>query len=904
MSPRQRQELGIIPKGLGGQHDHPPPAPGGHPRTPRPTLRKQRPWWDDPKHRKPIGKPFPKGYRKEDKLAPWYVARFRKYDPQWNQTLRAQVAHIWDDGNGGFQWNNGTPLFLWPSTATQNLQWFMETWDPAWRPTNTISQGPGYQRSQPPGLLCTLILFLLCCGELGRVDGAPQGLHPLASGHTLSGHEAAFAAYDCDHPTSIESLRLPPGCRADAPEELGIGGRVNYQLLQRTQYFTYKAVQCVMHSTETTYSCNWASHLTMAAAPKTHHYLQVPAEICAEALITGKFRGVDDEMHDLVFGGAINYIPFTPVGTAEISHGYPSCTGEALRTKHGRMESALRFTELQFSLQEVNVKEHFDTGRIHVIGTGAEFEGAEVVQNSLISNTFGTFYLHGRPDQVPCQYQVAKTFQAHDNLKAASPVLVDKEAQIHIELGPHASPEGCAAVSGGYWQAVNHPQMLLAKLGQEKTSDLEPLEDSKLDIAAYVDLKAEWGIYLAQDRLMDLDMTTSRCESIRARLRDDLPVGGLLRQPEKLIINYGELLYLLSCRKTTVKVATDGTENCYKFLPVLQQPPTGPPVHKFLVPYSRLLVNHSEPLSCEVAARSPHAYRALTGEFVAANGQYVHAVPNPGILDLEGDTYTVDTAAKDSGGGGFTPEQGAKFSASYAWPLYNRATASYKAMLSGNLQRGELWQASLSADGRRDYFRALKNSIPKFSLWAFVRDEILPFFTIVGSICSTAFAIITIAFGTSLLLKYLRLTRAGIIAGNIATLGKIICCQPLSLLADPAFEALRSEEPQRPGKRGPPDDDQPDDGDPRSGAPAGGGGGDPEWCPASTVATTSAGYPTAPPDPLYAGIPTSRHPSLEDFTRDNLTPRPETPLPRMMSQMSSLLHLNKRLAKEAQLGGQ
>ena len=76
---------------------------------------------------------------------------------------------------------------------------------------------------------------------------------------------------------------------------------------------------------------------------------------------------------------------------------------------------------------------------------------------------------------------------------------------------------------------------------------------------------------------------------------------------------------------------------------------------------------------------------------------------------------------------------------------------------------------------------------------------------------------------------------------------------------------------------GSPDDDQPDGGDPHGGTLAGGDGGDSEGCAAPTVATTPAGHPTAPPDPLYAGIST-----------------------RMMSHMSSLLHMNKRLAKEVQ----
>ena len=105
----------------------------------------------------------------------------------------------------------------------------------------------------------------------------------------------------------------------------------------------------------------------------------------------------------------------------------------------------------------------------------------------------------------------------------------------------------------------------------------------------------------------------------------------------------------------------------------------------------------------------------------------VHAVPNPGTLDLAGDApVPSDTAAADAGGGGFTPNLGHLFTASYAWPLYNRATTSYKNMISGSLQRGDLWASSLSPENRADYFRALKDSVPTFSIWQYVKDEVLP----------------------------------------------------------------------------------------------------------------------------------------------------------------------------------
>ena len=91
-------------------------------------------------------------------------------------------------------------------------------------------------------------------------------------------------------------------------------------------------------------------------------------------------------------------------------------------------------------------------------------------------------------------------------------------------------------------------------------------------------------------------------------------------------------------------------------------------------------------------------------------------------------------------------------------------------MITGSLQRGDLWASSLSPESRADYFRALKDSIPTFSLWQYIKDEVLPFFTITGSVCSTVFGLITISFGASLLMKYCRLTKAGVLATNVTTL--------------------------------------------------------------------------------------------------------------------------------------
>ena len=137
------------------------------------------------------------------------------------------------------------------------------------------------------------------------------------------------------------------------------------------------------------------------------------------------------------------------------------------------MDSGLIFVEYQFSYQEVHIKEHFDSGKIHIVGTSAEFDGSAIDQQSLVTDKFGTVFLYDRPDKIPCAFQYTKMFQAQDNLKTANPVLVDRTAQIHLEIGAHASPERCPTVTGGYWSVKNHPQLLLAKLGDAPTSDLE-----------------------------------------------------------------------------------------------------------------------------------------------------------------------------------------------------------------------------------------------------------------------------------------------------------------------------------------------------------------------------------------------------------------------------------------------
>ena len=50
-----------------------------------------------------------------------------------------------------------------------------------------------------------------------------------------------------------------------------------------------------------------------------------------------------------------------------------------------------------------------------------------------------------------------------------------------------------------------------------------------------------------------------------------------------------------------------------------------------------------------MVARSPYAYQVLMGEYIAANSLQAHTVPNPGVLDIDGDTAILDTAAKHLG---------------------------------------------------------------------------------------------------------------------------------------------------------------------------------------------------------------------------------------------------------------
>ena len=86
-----------------------------------------------------------------------------------------------------------------------------------------------------------------------------------------------FTAYDCEHPTSVQALKLPMYCLTQKTKDdttnqttdLTTTDKDLYQLLQKATYPKFEAHQCIQTRSRFFYSCVWSSHSIMNVVPET-----------------------------------------------------------------------------------------------------------------------------------------------------------------------------------------------------------------------------------------------------------------------------------------------------------------------------------------------------------------------------------------------------------------------------------------------------------------------------------------------------------------------------------------------------------------------------------------------------------------------------------------------------------
>ena len=624
---------------------------------------------------------------------------------------------------------------------------------------------------------------------LGTVKGAPTT--PEVQVSQPSKGADVFVGWDCENPKRVQAMALPEGCDLK-PTLKNKGGQVPraWKVLQETTYFTYPATVCTMRRSSTVFSCAWKSHYVLANPLETYCQVRTQVGDCRYWSETLRYEGPNGQMYNLVGNGVQNNLKLVVRGRVDIENGYPHCQGVPFTSGGKFLYEGVEVQDVQITLRTVTVRENFDTGNRQIVEDGYEVRQSAVHNGGAIGSQ-DTYVFH-RPEKVPCRHQITKEFEAQMVVQAdGQKILIDEESQIHISARSlKHTPPGCPDTKGvrGYY-TTKHSDITVVEVERGvRTEGLIPIDSHQIHVGPFVELKAEWLLFVMSKKLATMSnfQGNQKCQSLQSMWREDIP--SIHDDSEKLLLHRGELLYAITCTKRTVVLDTDRRQ-CYKFLPVLVHGGSGGPQRRFLTPGSRLLVNSSTVEDCGVSRLSPRGYRNTAGTWVAMQPGPT-PLRKPSTMDITLADLGLDRAAKDAGGGAYSPEDLKEYSLSYEWPLREKSGRSYADSILRGVDQGAMWE-TYQRDDLEDYFQRISKKVgsPLSTLWGWFTGKVLPWLNMVGSSCSIFVCLMGSAVSLIAVSQYIKDSKAHALVVNMTTIMRILCCSPLAVMTDPNYRA-------------------------------------------------------------------------------------------------------------------
>ena len=304
------------------------------------------------------------------------------------------------------------------------------------------------------------ILIILMIGVLSGVRSSPgPGGVCSAPGPEFGVHHR-FTAYDCEHPTSVQALKLPRYCLTQKTKDdttnqttdlITIDNNL-YQLLQRVTYYEFEAHQCIQTRSRFLYSCVWASHSVMNVVPETGRHVVTTLDFCTQAIKTHMYITEAGTSVPLNADGQTTYI---------------------------------------------KIRKNFDTGELMIMETGTTIP-KHLTTPGGFSIDAGT-YITPKVN-IPCAYQVIKSFRGTANPTTTKEdlVITSQVDQVHIHTHGLLNPPSRCPIQGTYWK-TGHPNIVVfQKLKVPVAHDdvgFNPIDAQQVSIPNMVMLKVEWALY-------------------------------------------------------------------------------------------------------------------------------------------------------------------------------------------------------------------------------------------------------------------------------------------------------------------------------------------------------------------------------------------------------------------------
>ena len=170
-------------------------------------------------------------------------------------------------------------------------------------------------------------LIMLVMGTLSIVQARPNTNSRLNKPGEEFGLNHRFTAYDCDHPTAVQALKLPAHCLTLKTDNDNINQTTNlltrdkdkYKILQKATYHEFDAHQCIQTRSRFFYTCVWKSHSVVAAVPETEQIDPPTIEFCRQAVTSQSYVTITGNTVPIRTDGLPTYIPEIIAGEITIT---------------------------------------------------------------------------------------------------------------------------------------------------------------------------------------------------------------------------------------------------------------------------------------------------------------------------------------------------------------------------------------------------------------------------------------------------------------------------------------------------------------------------------------------------------------------------------------------------------
>ena len=609
-----------------------------------------------------------------------------------------------------------------------------------------------------------------------------------------------FTAYDCDHPTAVQALKLPAHCLTPKTDTDNINQTTNlltrdrdkYKILQKATYYEFDAHQCIQTRSRFFYTCVWKSHSVIAGVPETEQVDPPTIEFCRQAVTSQSYVTITGNTVPLRTDGLPTYIPEIIAGELTVTNGVATCVGEEMKYRGKLMRQIMILQETHFTIRKVKIRKNFDSGDLMLVESSTTIP-AHLTKTGGFAIDSGTYII---PQiKTPCAYQIIKTFlgSGETTNQPDDLIITSQKGQVHLHTHGRLNPPDRCPIQGAYLK-TGHLNILVFQPTEGPTtaeeSKFDNIDARQVSIPNMITLKVEWALYQTSKKfgLVHDVSQQAECTALKQLTSGDQTQPELQGTSESLLYAKGEMLYNVKCPRIEASLdITTTDDHCYKYLPVV----TGnPPVRRFLIPGSRLLSNVSKIEPCEDAKKVPRGYLSTGGYWVAADPRERVLSP-PTELQLEVLTMP-DTYEKEAKGGAYMDRDLAEWARVFTWDTRRTITQTYEDRISQSLGFSDQFREGLT----REQFQNYLSSIEAQATFMSFIDPILAYLTpkvlFLGSLCSVAICFCTGAMSIHGAYKYVQQSRMAKVTISAMTIVKLICCAPAAFLADDKF--LRNQQ--------------------------------------------------------------------------------------------------------------